>query len=56
MAVNIGEILSTVTPEPESEPTGPNAEPEWRLAAQARELHARLLRDRRRTAAEGFDD
>jgi hypothetical protein len=56
MAVNIGEILSTVTPEPELETPGANAAPEWRMLAEARELHAKLLRDRMRTAAEGFDD
>ena len=56
MAVNDGEIVSSVTPEPEPPTQGSGNEPDWRRAAQMREMQARLCRDRSRTAAEGFDD
>jgi hypothetical protein len=56
MAVNVGEIVSNVTPEPEPQMSGSSSDPDWKRAAQAREMYARLCRDRMRTAAEGFDD
>ena len=56
MSVNVGEIVSSVTPEPESSSAGAGGEAEWQRAAQLRELHARIRRDLLRTAAEGFDD
>jgi hypothetical protein len=56
MPVHIGEIVSNVVPEPEPSPQSAGSEPEWRRAAQLREMHARSCRDHWRTAAEGFDD
>jgi hypothetical protein len=56
MAVNVDEIVSNVTPEPELPATGSSIEPDWRRLSHARELNARVRRDRLRTAAEGFDD
>ena len=58
MAVNVDEIVSSVIPEPE-QPTGAaeaGHQPGWKTAAQIRALHASIACDRRRTAAEGFDD
>jgi hypothetical protein len=58
MAVNIDEVISTVTPEPEhpAGQSGSVGQPPWKMLADARDLHAALVRDRWRTAAEGFDD
>ncbi len=55
MPVNIGEMVSSVTPEPEDS-SGGGVEAEWQKLAGLRELYARMRRDLRRTAAEGFDD
>jgi hypothetical protein len=47
-----------VTPEPEhpAGQSGSAGQPPWKMLADARDLHAALVRDRWRTAAEGFDD
>jgi len=58
MAVHVDEIVSSVIPEPEEQHASAPAaqEPAWKTAAQMRSLHARIVQDRARTAAEGFDD
>ena len=57
MAVNIENLSTEVIPEPE-ETHGAAAQPAARRqeAEQMRVALARWLRDRSRTAAEGFDD
>jgi hypothetical protein len=56
MAVEIGEIVTEVIPE--AEPVAPSGEDEGQAAEPDTlgEKLAALARDRRRTAAEGFDD
>lgn len=56
MAVHIDEMTSEVTAESEATTEGYGSNTHWEELAQLRELHARLMRDRLRTAAEGFDD
>lgn len=59
MAVNVDEIVSNVTPEPETagaSSAGSAGAPEWHGAAETRQLMARIKVDQKRTAAEGFDD
>lgn len=57
MAVHIDEMTSEVIAESEPSPSGEAAQAtNWERLAQLREFHARLVRDRLRTAAEGFDD
>jgi hypothetical protein len=56
MPVNVGEIVSNVTTEPEQEGEASGSKQEWQRAADVREMIARLHKDRLRTAAEGFDD
>jgi len=56
MPVHVDEIVSNVFPEPEASAQPSADDPEWRRAAAMREMHARQVRDRWRTAAEGFDD
>jgi hypothetical protein len=58
MAVAVDQLTTEVIPEPE--PSSANGSPDkdqtWEIVMRAREAHARLLRDRSRTAAEAFDD
>lgn len=57
MPILVDEILSEVTTEPEAAPSmaaGPA--PEWQELDRFRAAQARLRADRRRTAAEGYDD
>ena len=56
MAVHIDEMVSDVTAEaaPQAEPAGQTGE--WRDLERLREAHARMMRDRRRTEAEDYDD
>lgn len=57
MPVHVDELVSEVSAEgPAPSTEAPAPAPEWQELARARELHAQLLRDRWRTAAEGFDD
>jgi hypothetical protein len=56
MPVNVGEIVSTVTTEPEQASQSAEPQQDWQRAADTRSLIARLHKDRLRTAAEGFDD
>jgi hypothetical protein len=56
MAVHVDEIVSNVTAEaaPQTEPAGQTVE--WREMERMCEAHARMMRDRLRTEAEGYDD
>ena len=56
MAVHVDEMVSDVTAEaaPQTEPAGQTAG--WHELERMREAHARMLRDHRRTEAEGYDD
>ncbi len=56
MSVHIGELTSEVIPEPEQAGAGAQGAPEPEAHENVRRAHARLVRDLRRTAAEGFDD
>jgi hypothetical protein len=57
MPVHIDQMTSEVVPESEPASGGGYGEtPSWEEMAQLRDQQARLLRDRLRTAAEGFDD
>jgi hypothetical protein len=57
MTVNVSELTTEVIPEPEPPPAAAShEEPAWELVERARETSSRLVRDRVRTAAEGFDD
>ena len=58
MPVHVDEIVSSVIPELEEQNASAAAtqEPAWKTAAQMRSLHARIVQDRVRTAAEAFDD
>jgi hypothetical protein len=56
MAVHVDQMTSAVSVEPESPAQGYSEGAWWEEVAQLRDLQARLLRDRLRTAAEGFDD
>jgi hypothetical protein len=56
MPVNVDEIVSNVQPEPEASAAATPADPEWKRAAEMRQLMACIERDRRRNAADGFDD
>lgn len=56
MAVHVDEMVSDVTAEaaPQTEAAGVTVE--WRELERMRETQARMMRDRRRTEAEGYDD
>jgi hypothetical protein len=56
MPVHVDELVSEVSAEAPAATEAPAPAPEWQELARSRELHAQILRDRRRTAAEGFDD
>jgi hypothetical protein len=57
MPIHVDEMTSEVIPESEPVWSGGSAEANsWEALAQLRDQQARLLRDRLRTAAEGFDD
>ncbi|HJQ69631.1 MAG TPA: hypothetical protein VKA70_11700 [Blastocatellia bacterium] len=56
MAVHVEEMVSDVTAEPEPRSAGSGEAVSWEELAKARQLQASLARDRRRTAAEGYDD
>lgn len=57
MGTHVDELTSDVSVEPEPAP-GPAAgpPPDWESLARLREQQCRMEQDRRRTAAEGFDD
>jgi hypothetical protein len=57
MAVNVDRLDTEVIPEPEPAPQG-GAPPTktWEVVEKTREAYSRWLRDRRRIAADGFDD
>ena len=56
MPVNVDEIVSNVQAEPESDNTAASSQPDWKRAAESRQLAACIRKDRQRTAADGFDD
>lgn len=56
MPVHIGELSTEVIPEPEPPPGARDGGPGWVEVTRVRESQSALLRDRLRTAAEGFDD
>ena len=56
MPVHIGELSTEVVPEPEPPPGPRDGGEVWENLTRVRELQSALLRDRLRTAAEGFDD
>lgn len=56
MAVHINEMVSDISAEPDSQNSGSGLTTNWSELEQAREAVARLACDRRRTAAEGYDD
>jgi hypothetical protein len=58
MAVHIGELSTEVIPEPEPPPGARDggSGSGWEEVRRVRESQSALLRDRLRTAAEGFDD
>jgi hypothetical protein len=57
MAVNVDRVVSDVVAEPEPAPPQKPAEPTpWEELDRWRALQARLMKDRLRTCAEGFDD
>jgi hypothetical protein len=56
MAVHIGELSTEVIPEPEPPPGARDGGSGWEEVTRVRESQSALLRDRLRTAAEGFDD
>lgn len=57
MAVNVDQLNTEVIPEPEPSPQG-SVQPTktWEVVERTQEAYSRWLRDRRRTAADGFDD
>jgi hypothetical protein len=57
MAIEVEQLNTEVIPEPEPAPQG-GAPPTktWEMIEKTREAYSRWLRDRRRTAADGFDD
>jgi hypothetical protein len=57
MAVNVDQLTTEVIPEPEPSPRGGSQENKtWDVIETTREAYSRWMRDRCRTAAEGFDD
>lgn len=56
MAVAVDQLTTEVIPEPEPSSASGSPDQTWDIVMRAREAHARLLRDRSRTAAEAFDD
>ncbi len=56
MPVHIDQMTSEVIPEVEPASGGNKGTTSWEELAQLRDRQMRLLRDRLRTAAEGFDD
>ena len=57
MAVNIEQLTTEVIPEPEPSTAGGSGETKsWDVIQKTREAYSRWMRDRCRTAAEGFDD
>ena len=56
MPVQIDEVVSEVTTEPEVPAAAPAQVPEWREMERVRGAGAHLRCDRFRTAAEGYDD
>lgn len=57
MAVNVDQLTTEVIPEPEPAPRGSSPESKsWDVIEKTREAYSRWMRDRCRTAAEGFDD
>ena len=56
MGVNVGEMVSDVTVEPEAQSAGSGETSDWKEIERFRETRARVARDRMRTAAEGYYD
>lgn len=57
MAVNVDQLTTEVIPEPEPSPRGGSQETKtWDVIETTREAYSHWMRDRCRTAAEGFDD
>ena len=57
MAVNVDQLTTEVMPEPEPSPgSAPQEITAWEVIARMREAYSCWMRDRSRTAAEGFDD
>jgi len=57
MAVNVDQLNTEVIPEPEPSPRDGSQETEtWEMIERTHEAYSRWLRDRRRTAADEFDD
>ncbi len=55
MAVHVDEMTSEVSAEAEP-PAAAGEAVKWQELEQLRDAHAEMARDRRRTAAEGYDD
>lgn len=56
MPVHIGEITTEVVPEAEPLGAAPVPKMDWQEIDRTAQLISRQIRDRLRTAAEGFDD
>lgn len=56
MAVHIDEMLSEVRAESDTPAAGASKPTHWEEQAAVRAAQAQAARDRRRTAAEGYDD
>ena len=56
MAVHVDSLISEVIPEPEPPAEGNVESTKWEELDQLRGTYARITRDQRRTAAEGFND
>lgn len=57
MATHVDELVSDISVEPEPDTAAPAGPPaDWESLARLREQRIRLMEDRWRTAAEGFDD
>lgn len=56
MAVHVDEMVSEVTAEADTPAAGASKPVHWEEQAALRAAQAQIARDRRRTAAEGYDD
>jgi len=56
MAVHVDEMVSDVTTEAAPPTAAASATVTWQELEQMREAHAQMVRDQRRTEAEGYDD
>ena len=56
MTVHVDELSTTVTAETDSPAVGASTPAHWEELASIRAAQAQIARDRRRTAAEDYDD